>query len=530
IKNFAKNLTGYLSGNLAIKGNLENPQLTGVLRFKDASAFILATGTTYGIQTGTIALEDGVIRPNITLIDNEKRTASLQGSIRHEYFRKMAFDLQFRADNFTFLNSEKSTDVLFYGKFIADINADITGGIDLPKIRATITTRKNTDMTVQLISPEVVLNQESYMVFVDGVQNYTALQIDSIAQVSYHTNFAMDLVMNVNLTDDATMRIVTDPITGDNLEIKGNSQLVVKIPENGQLSITGIYEVKEGNYRFSYQNILKRDFALIPGSRIVFIGNPMDSRLDLKAKYTTQASTLPLIDNDISGLSDEETRALRKRAEVSILLSILGKLSSPELKFDIQIAEENSGPVGSSVTQALERLRANESDINREVFSILLFKSFSGNSSNGNITATGSATAVRSIGNLINSQLNKLTHNLQGFQLDFGLDQYQDQVSEGGGNVTQLDFGASQSLFKDRIVLSVGSNVDLESGNADREGFSSITGDFVLEYKLTESGKYRVKVFQKSDYDALNADNLWKTGVGFSYKTKFGKKKKGKKK
>ena len=104
-------------------------------------------------------------------------------------------------------------------------------------------------------------------------------------------------------------------------------------------------------------------------------------------------------------------------------------------------------------------------------------------------------------------------------------------MSEGGGQVTEVNLGVSQSLFNDKLEISVGGNVDLGSGNEERNGLSGVAGDFVLEYKVTDDGKYRVKVFQKSDYDVLNENNLWKTGVGFSYKTKFGKviKKKSKK-
>lgn len=526
----ATGTSGYLFGQLRISGTTSNPLINGDINFNEVSAVIRALGTKYMIQRGAVSLSDGLIRPDITFVDTLNRPAYLRGSITHKYFQDMAFDLNFRTDAFTFLNSSKNQNDPFYGKFVAKLNADITGNIDLPKIRATLVTVDESDVTVQLLTPEVALEQENYIIFVDGIEKYSMKQIDSLANEKYKVSSKIDLVLNATITDNALVHLIIDPITGDNLEIKGDAELVIKIPPSGNISVTGTYTVKGGNYRFSYQNLLKRNFEIVSGSRVILAGNPMDARLDIKARYKTQASAMPLLKNDISSLSESETNTLRKRMEVSVLLNINGKISNPNLSFDIQVPQNSSSPVGNSVTQALDRIRTNESDLNKEVFSILLFNSFTGSSSTGNITSTGSATAIRSVGNLINSQLNQLAGKVEGLQIDFDLDQYQDEVSQGGGNVTQVDLGLSQSLFDDRVVISVGGNVDLESGNTEREGLSGIAGDFVLEYKISENGKYRVRVFQKSDYDALTQDNLWKTGVGFTYKTKFGKIKRNKSK
>jgi len=520
---YAQNLSGAIRGNIKVSGTTETPQVNGQLILDRLSARVNELGTQYTIQDGKIAISESTIEPNIVLTDSLQRKAYFDGRINHKNFQDMSFDLRLRSDAFTFLDSEKKTDALFYGKLIAKVNAEIKGNLDLPKINVKATTLEKTDVTVQLISPQASLEQESYIVFVNDLDNYSEQQVDSIAQARYKISSVMDLTINADITENAIVRVVIDPITGDNLEIRGNAQLLVKIPETGDMSITGVYTVKQGNYRFSYQNLLKKNFEIVPGSKVTFTGNAMNAIMDIKARYNTQASTLPLLQNDISSLSDSEKESVRKRANVGVVLDISGRLSEPQMHFDIEVPDNSSGPVGSSVTQALEQLRMNESDLNKEVFSLLLFNSFTGSSSTGNIATTGTSTALRSVGDLINTQLNRLAGKAEGLEINFDLDQYEDQVSEGGGNITEVNLGVSQSLFDDRLVITVGGNVDVGSGNEDRQGLSSVAGDFVLEYKVTEDGKYRVKVFQKSDYDALNENNLWKTGVGFSYQTKFGR-------
>lgn len=523
VKSIAENVSGNISGDIDIKGTPSAPKINGELELDRVSAKVVDLGTQYTISKGLFKLSETSIVPNITLVDSAQNQAVLTGNIQHQSFQDFKFDLKLNAKNFTFLRSEKNPKALFYGTLVANADATIRGDLNLPIINVNVKTMPKTNFTVQLVSNEAILNQENYIIFVDNFENYSKESIDSIAKLNYKITNTIDLTVNADITEDAILSVVIDPITGDNLLVKGNAQLLAKIPPTGNLSITGVYVVNEGNYRFSYQNLLKKNFEIVPGGKVTFSGDVMDALLDIKAQYNTQASTLPLLKNDVSTLSDAERYDIRKRAEVAVVLNAAGRLSAPVLTFDIKLADKSSGPVGSSVIQALDRLRMNESDLNKEVFSLLLLNSFTGSSSTGNIATAGTATALRSVGDLINSQLSKLTSSKEDLEINFGLDQYDDQVSEGGGQVTEVNLGVSQSLFNDKLEISVGGNVDVGSGNEERNGLSGVAGDFVLEYKVTDDGKYRLKVFQKSDYDVLNENNLWKTGVGFSYKTKFGK-------
>ena len=81
--------------------------------------------------------------------------------------------------------------------------------------------------------------------------------------------------------------------------------------------------------------------------------------------------------------------------------------------------------------------------------------------------------------------------------------------------------------FNDRLSFKAGGNFDLNS-SSESSGFSQVAGDFVLEYKLTKSGNYLLKVFRRSDYDVLNEENSVKSGAGISVSKSFGGKKKKK--
>ncbi|GLR18475.1 translocation/assembly module TamB domain-containing protein [Portibacter lacus] len=519
VTSYAKNLEGAMQGYLAIDGQLADPLITGALYFQEVKAFIVDLGTEYKIKEGKINISDGLIKPDATLEDQAGRLSYLKGNITHDFFDDIAFDLDFNAEQFMFLNSKQNKREYYYGTFVGKVDAKITGTTNRPVITADISALKETDFTVQLLSSAAVLTQESYILFYDGNEINSEEAIDSISQKVYAPNSSIELNLTLSATDDALFHVIVDPVTGDRLDIRGNTNLIVTIPAYGDIRIVGDYIVTEGNYRVSYENTIRRTFALDAGSKIVFQGDPYDAILDMRALYSADVNTYALLESS-GGSLDDDSGSLRTK--VNVVLNVDGTLTKPELSFDIQIPESSSNPVGNSITSALSQLRENETQLLEQVGSIILFNSFVGGSSGGNISNVGTSTAVSSVGNLINGQLNKLASRAQGFEIDFNIDQYQDITKEGNANVTEFGIGLKQKLFNDRLIISAGGNANLETGNSTSNNFSSFAGDFVIQYILTASGKLRVKVFQKSDFNALSDDNVWKTGVGLSYKTKFG--------
>ena len=523
VKNYAKNISGSIFGKIDFNGIREAQNINGNLVFKEVKAFVVPLGTNYEITKGTVNVKKDKLSPDLELKDLDNNYANLKGSVGHDYFTDFVFDLNFTSDKFTFLNSKYDSESLFYGKVIASTKLQITGDLDMPKIRGSITANDGSDLTIQLISPKIAASEEAYIVFVDG-EDLSFDEIETIANERYKTETSVDVDIVFNISEKTNLKLIIDPLTGDNLQLNGNARLAIKVPPYGDIDINGSYTVTQGSYRFSFQQVLRKKFEIVSGSSINFTGNPLDASLNLKAAYKTNISTYSLVAEQSATLSDEEKIDLKKKTEAQVLLEIEGKIIEPKLSFDIVLDENNNSPVGSSVTRALNNIKQNESELNKQVFSLLLFNSFSTSQSSTNISSTGTSTAARSVGNLINTQLNKLTNNVNGLQLNFDLDQYENQLSESGDQITEIDLGLSQSLLDDRLTISLDGNVGLESGSDN--AFSSIAGNFVLAYNITKDGKYKVRVFQKSDFDALNNSNVWKTGFGFSYQAEFGNLKK----
>src|SRR5690606_26295365 len=104
----------------------------------------------------------------------------------------------------------------------------------------------------------------------------------------------------------AQMRIIVDQERGDYLQVRGTGTLSFGLDQSGAMSLTGRYEIAEGSYQFSYYEFIKRKFDIQPGSSITWLGSPTKAEMDITAVYTTRTSALPLVEQQVAGLSDQE--------------------------------------------------------------------------------------------------------------------------------------------------------------------------------------------------------------------------------
>ncbi len=63
----------------------------------------------------------------------------------------------------------------------------------------------------------------------------------------------------------------------------------------------------------------------------------------------------------------------------------------------------------------------------------------------------------------------------------------------------------------------VGSSVNVQDNGVASTDANNLTGDMVVEYKITEDGRYRFKAFRENQYEGIIDGLLYKTGIGLIY-------------
>ena len=122
-------------------------------------------------------------------------------------------------------------------------------------------------------------------------------------------------------------------------------------------------------------------------------------------------------------------------------------------------------------------------------------------------------------------QLNMFTDKLlgsSGFELDFGLNSFTDYQGNSPQQRTQLDIAAQKKLFNDRVIVRVGSEVDIEGSNSNGEE-TPIIGNVSVEYLLTESGRYRLKGFSRNEFENVIDGQTVVSGIALIFTQEFNK-------
>ncbi len=517
---------GQISGRFTIKGTPDQPSVVGKLKLQDVATTVDYLQSRYQLASQTIEVTNKNISfGQLVFTDEKQRQATLTGNIRHDRLTNFRFDLNFNTSGFQFINTTAKDNDLFYGSLVLSANANIRGNADLPILDITASTLDGSDFYVVPLTDVYSVSSNDYIIF----GNPETLAQDTLSlekQYKVNNEYAFSMLLNLNLTPSAKLNILIDPTTGDQLFARGSGDLSVNIEPSGAISVVGTYQLDSGKYNFNFEQLVKKEFDIQKGSSITFPGDPMDARFDITALYTARTSTYELIEGETTSLSDEEIRNAQSRTEVKVVMNIRGNLDSPEITFDIQLPENQSNLVSSTVARKLNQIKQDPNELNQQVFGLLLFNSFvTNNNSSIVLSQAGQNAVISSVSKLLSNQLNRLADKfVKGVDISFDLDSYQNQYIDAGagGTVTQLQVGLSKSLFNDRLTIKAGGNVNLNaSSDASKADFSTIAGDFVLEYRLTKNGNYRLQVFRRSDYDVLNDVNSSKTGVGIFFKKSY---------
>jgi translocation and assembly module TamB len=204
-------------------------------------------------------------------------------------------------------------------------------------------------------------------------------------------------------------------------------------------------------------------------------------------------------------------------------LSIKEKMASPQLGFAINMEEEDKGILGGAVYSKLLEINKDETELNKQVFGLLLFNNFIPANPleiGGNSSLESSARG--SVSDFLSQQLNHLSEEyVKGITIDLNLESYETATSENNTGRTDLQIDLSKKLFNDRLSVKIGGDIPIEGANKN-QNFADVAGDFTVEYKLSSDGRYLLKAYRQKEYESTLDGELIETGVSLIYSKDFG--------
>lgn len=532
LENLIYDSEGSLRGSVDIIGDAFSPEINGRLQFVDASTIVDFLQTRYSILENNLTFKGKSIDfGRITFLDPSGNDATLSGQIDYKNLLNANLDLKFVTDRFQIINTTSNDNELFYGKIFIQGDATIKGNTDRPSIVSNARTLDSTNFFIQPLSYEDQILNEDFIIFANP-ETYAGDSTIDMNELYQLSDIGVDLAANITITPEAQLQIVVDPATGDQLVCRGNADLVLNMNAEGDLSVVGNYTLTSGQYTFVFQKVIRKEFEIDPGSTVSFIGDPMDARFNVNAKYKISTPTYPLIAKESSVINDFELRQAKEKSEVEIQLAFTGDLEEPKTELDIVIASnQGASQIGGTVSTKLAQLRENESDLNLQIFSLLLFDAFvSLESSNDNFVETaGVNVGLSTVSNLLTNQLNQLAKKfIKGVDLDFGVDSYRSGYDNT--TITELQVGLRKKLLNDRLSIYVGGSLNNEAQeflDPTQNSNATYSGDFVVEWKLTKDGDYQLRFSQvvSNEQTVFNQGaNYYEAGIAIFFRKSFNSK------
>ncbi len=490
---------GYINGNGKIHGTPNKIKIDSKLKIFNSEVKIDYTNVIYNI-TGEIDIMTDQIRFTDLLL-REKGTkaapqGTLNGNIFHSNFKEMRIDYDVTYKNMLLLNTTKNENNLFYGKLYGTGNISLFGNLNDIYMKINNTTNKNSKFILPLDGP-LEIEEDNRIHFVNK---------DSV-EIKTQKISGFNLEIDLHVTPDVLTQILLDQTNGDKLNVQGNGDLKININTLGKFEMKGDYILSGGDYLFTLESVINKKFDIASGSQISWSGDPLNADINVITVYKQRAS--------ISTLLNDTTN--KSRIPVDCKLNINGKLFSPNIKFALDF------PLIDATSKArIDNVLSDEAELNRQVFSFLLFKSFIKpqiyNLSGGGVTAGNAAASTSSemLSNRVSEFLNSYVKNLTGIDnLQLGLNY---RPANKNNNET-VDIAVSKQFMNDKITI------DGNFGLNNNSNSNNLIGDVNINYKLTDDGKYRLKGFNRSNDNTqiTTAGGPYTQGVGILYKKEFNK-------
>jgi hypothetical protein len=488
-ENLISDLKGKTQGEFKITGTLREPVLNGEGYVNQGMITIDYLKTNYEFEGKVIFTKDEIGVRNMVMKDKFNNTGTLNGGIFHDYFRNVRFNIRGEFNKLLVLNTTVRDNNLYYGTAFGSGNLRITGQEKNINIDINAVTETGTRFYIPL-SGTSEITQENFIQFEDFRDQQ---KMNLKAETKVLKLQGIKLNFDLEVTPEAYAEIIFDQIAGDIIRGRGNGQLSMTIDTQGEFNMFGDFVFENGGYNFTLYNVINKEFVIEPESRIIWSGDPYGAQLDLVATYRQVASLSPLFINQDS--SFYQNPEVKRKYPAEVELQLKGPLMTPEINFDIDIQDYPYTAVidgvnfETTVAAFRSKIHADEQELKRQVFSLIILRKFAEEGSFSVGTSFGNSVS-EFVSNQLSYWITQLDENLE-IDLDLGT------LDQNAFNTFQ--YRLSYSFNEGRLRVTRAGNIT----NEDANDVSNIIGDWTIEYLLTEDGQLKAKMYNRFNYNNL---------------------------
>ncbi len=505
LKDYATGFKGEATGKFQIKGSFQEPVIEGNA-FVNDGGFKINYLNTYYTFSDYIYINDGnIFTKKGKFVDDDGHTAIISGGITHRYFSDFKINLTGDLYNFKLLNTSFNKDAIYYGTAVTDGDFVISGPFNNVKIEGNFISKQGTKIYIPLTWYSTV-EEKDYISFTSKTHKeknilYKKKKVDL-------SGIKLDL--NLDITPEAYTEIIFDPKTGDIIKGNGYGKLKLKIDTKGDFEMFGDYTFNQGTYNFTFLNVVNKEFIIKPNSNIHWSGEAYNGIMDIMVSTEQSVSLAPCASNTTDSLA----LATAGRYPVFVNLNLKGELLKPIINLGIDIKTPTT--LDRYLLDFKNSLQTNEQEVNKQVFSLLMLRSFVP-SENSKIGSIASSATNKTLTELLSNQLNYWVSQVDpNFQVDINLN------SLSAADLNSLKLRLQYSFLNGKLKAVRDGSL---ANSQNQTNATSIIGDVSLEYILNESGSLKIKAYTRPNQTAitgtLTTNNIQQGGITLVHSKSF---------
>lgn len=492
------NISGLANGVINVKGPLSKPDIDGRIVLSNSSLYMDYLGLPLKIKTATINIDEKKIElETFDVYDKYGSKAIAGGKIYHKNFDNLNFDI-FVKDlrNFNCMEIAEGQNDLFFGKAFVDGNVKVKGLLNELNLDIYAKTRSKTSISLPLTSKTENAGPD-FIKIVDLRADAAPSELKKLSGINMNFNF--------DVTEDAEVKIIFDAKFNDVMSARGKGNIKMELNTFGDFYMFGSYVIQKGQYNFTaLNNLVNTDLKVREGSRITWNGNPLDAKVDIVAVTTVKANPSVLL----------PANSNQSNSDVAVDCEIYMKenLFQPEIKLGISLSKDNQSSLfaNSDITNAINQIKADQEETNKQFINLLVFRSFAPiNSGNYAATSFNARNSIESsIGDFLTSQVNNWLKQISpNWELDVD---WQSATTKQAKD--QIMVSLKRKLYNDRIETG------LTYGQA-----GTLSYDAYVSYKIKKDGRLRVRGFNNRANDPASVTNkpVNTSGLGLYYRKEF---------
>lgn len=487
---------GDVDGELNLTGQVNHPLLNGELILDSVSAFSPQTGARFLFDNRPVQMKNNRLSfDRFAIYTTGKNPFTIDGFVDFHEPTKPVANFKLFAENYLLLNAKRTRESLAYGRVLVDFNSTVRGPLTELKMRGNMNILGSTDLTyIMKDSPLIVQDRLGSLVTFTSFKDSTLYAKEEAPAISLG---GMDVVMTMHVDPSVRLRADLSADRNNRIELEGGGDLVLKYTPQGDVMLSGRYQLSGGLMKYALPVIPLKEFKINDGSYLEWTGNPMNPTLNFKATERMRAS-----------VSDgEDTPSRMVNFDVSVIVK--QKLDDLYLAFDLDAPEDAAIQNQLAVMGREER--------GKQAIALMVTGLYMGNGLGGSNQGGLNLNMGSALNSVLSSQINSLVGNLKNANLSFGMEEH--QVGETGGKTTDYSFRYSQRLFNDRFLIVLGGKVSTGANAAN--SVESFIDNVSLEYRLDNTGTRSVRLFYDKNYESLLEGEITEAGVGVVLRKKL---------